>query len=296
MIVSSQEPTVAKILIYSATRAFRHDSIPTAIDVLKAKGPSINVDFESTEDENAFTDENLAGYDAVLFLSTTGEVLQAPGKAAFQKYLNLGGNFIGIHSATDSLLNATFYAREIGAYFDYHPPLQDATINVLDQSHPSTSMLPAQWRVKDEMFAVFQSRNPATETHEHQGTISSLILERLGRQLSYQRMNQVIVMTESANSTKEHHIQQAPWYQERGAGVENGGTPGRSFYTSLGHLNETWHDDLFIGHVLGGITWTLQANTTRAFNPKGSVGAKPGAGSMGSDPPKSHDGSPQVAH
>ncbi|KAI3613660.1 glycosyl hydrolase [Moniliophthora roreri] len=261
MVVSSQNSTVARVLIYSATRGFRHDSIPTAIEVLKAKGPSINVDFDNTEDENAFTDENLAGYDAVLFLSTTGEVLQAPGKAAFQNYLDLGGNFIGIHSSSDSLLNDTFFEREIGAYFDYHPPLQNATINVLDQSHPSTRMLPAQWRVQDEMYNFKSDLRAVGAT--------------------------VILSADESSYTA--------WYQERGAGVEKSGTPGRSFYTSLGHLNETWHDDLFIGHVLGGMTWTLQANTTRAFNPKASVGAEPGGGtgSVGSNP-DSHDGSPQV--
>lgn len=30
------------------------------------------------------------------------------------------------------------------------------------------------------------------------------------------------------------------WYQEHGAGVQTGGIGGRSFYSSLGHLNETW--------------------------------------------------------
>ena len=35
------------------------------------------------------------------------------------------------------------------------------------------------------------------------------------------------------------------WYQEHGAGVDSNGTAGRSFYTSLGHLNETWQ----VGHA-----------------------------------------------
>ena len=30
------------------------------------------------------------------------------------------------------------------------------------------------------------------------------------------------------------------WYQEHGAGSNVGDNAGRSFYTSLGHLNETW--------------------------------------------------------
>ncbi|SRR6266511_1725721 len=63
----------ARLLIYSATQRFRHDSIPTAIDVLKKKGPSIDVVFDATEDASMFEDANLAKYDALIFLSTTGE-------------------------------------------------------------------------------------------------------------------------------------------------------------------------------------------------------------------------------
>ncbi|KAG6909945.1 hypothetical protein DXG01_014214 [Tephrocybe rancida] len=112
---SQQLQAPARILIYSATAGFRHDSIPTATAALKANGPSINAQFDSTEDKSQFTLENLSQYDALLFLSTTGEVLDDTGKAAFQTYLNLGGNFIGVHSASDTLVNTTFYGREIGA-------------------------------------------------------------------------------------------------------------------------------------------------------------------------------------
>ncbi|KAK1234917.1 hypothetical protein PQX77_001879 [Marasmius sp. AFHP31] len=110
---SSTKP-VSSVLIYSATAGFRHDSIPTAIQALKAKGPSVSIQFTATEDENHFTDDNLALYNAIVFLSTTGEVLSPSGKTAFQNYLNLGGNFVGIHSASNCLVNDTFYGRQVG--------------------------------------------------------------------------------------------------------------------------------------------------------------------------------------
>lgn len=252
----------ARILIYSATRDFRHDSIPTAIDALKGKGSSINVSFDNTEDQSQFTDDNLKQYDAVLFLDNTGEVLDDEGKAAFQRYLDLGGNFVGVHSASDCLRNTTWYGREIGAFFDYHPELTNATINVIDGSHPSTSMLPAQWHVRDEMYN-FKSDPRA--------------------------VGAVVVLSADESSYSDpgprNYDQGMPhptaWYQEHGAGVQSNGTAGRSFYTSLGHLNETWRDELFLAHVLGGITWTLQANTTLAFNASAQVG-NPGASSTSS--------------
>ena len=70
---SGMAATPARVLIYSATAEFRHDSIPTAIDALKRNGASANVNFDATEDQTLFTDEALSAYDALLFLSNTGE-------------------------------------------------------------------------------------------------------------------------------------------------------------------------------------------------------------------------------
>ncbi|KAJ7116381.1 trehalose utilization-domain-containing protein [Mycena epipterygia] len=245
--------TPARVLVYTATKGFRHDSIPTAIEALKNQSSSLNLVFDNTEDETQFTDEILAGYDAIMFVSTTGEVLDDSGKTAFQHYLNLGGNFVGVHSASDSLVNTTFYGHELGAYFDYHPALQNATVDVLDASHPSTSMLPAEWHITEEMYN-FKSDPRA---------IGAIVL------LSANESSYVDNGTRNFDQGTPHP---SAWFQEHGAGVESGQIAGRSFYTSLGHLNETWQDPLFMAHVTGGLTWTLQANTTRAFNASALVG------------------------
>lgn len=243
-----------RVLIYSATAAYRHDSIPTAIRVLKENGASINTTFDATEDRTFFTDSNLKSYDAIVFLSNTGEVLDDYGKAALENYFNSGGNFVGIHSASDSLRNTTFFVRQLGAKFDYHPELQEATVDVIAPSHPSTNKLPQAWKVRDEMYN-FES-DPRS-------------------------LGAVVVLAADESSytdTRERKFDQGTphplaWYQEHAAGVDaRSGTAGRSFYTSLGHLNETWEDSVFLGHVLGGIGWVLQSNTTRAFNSSGLVG------------------------
>ena len=160
----------ANVLIYSATKEFRHDSIPTAIQSLKSRSAGYNITFEDTEDLTWFREDRLGGYDAVVFLSTTGEsesfesrssayvqhrlefcaVLDAEGKTALQNYLNRGGNFVAIHSASDSLNTTTFFGQEvgqwfrnshlcrllkprIGAYFDYHPPISRAVSGTAGQ-------------------------------------------------------------------------------------------------------------------------------------------------------------------
>ncbi|KAJ7220066.1 trehalose utilization-domain-containing protein [Mycena pura] len=251
--VSSLTP--ARVLVYTATKGFRHDSIPTAVEALQNMSLTINVVFDHTEDENQFTDAILAGYDAIMFVSTTDSraVLDDSGKTAFQNYLNLGGNFVGVHSASDSLVNTTFYGQELGAYFDYHPALQNATVDVLDASHPSTMMLPTEWHIQEEMYN-FKSDPRA---------LGAVVL------LAANESSYVDTGTRNFNQGTPHP---SAWFQEHGAGIESGHTAGRSFYTSLGHLNETWEDPLFMSHVTGGLTWALQANTTRVFNASAQVG------------------------
>nr|VWO99763.1 Epl1 protein (Extracellular small protein 1) [Ganoderma boninense] len=214
----AEQTNVARILIYSATADFRHDSIPTAVDALVQLGPDSNIAFDRTEDKTWFTDDTLAQYDALLFLSNTGEVLDDAGKTALRHYLDLGGNFVAVHAASDALRNTTWYQEEVGAAFDYHPEITNANVDVVGPSHPSTAGLMSVWPVRDEMYN-FKSDPRA--------------------------IGAVVVLSADESSY-------TAWYQEHGAGIDANGTAGRSFYTSLGHLNETWKDSLFLGHREGG--------------------------------------------
>ena len=70
---TAQQIATARILLYTATADFRHDSIPTAIQALQRQSGNFNVRFDPTEDRSQFTESNLAQYDAIMFVSTTGE-------------------------------------------------------------------------------------------------------------------------------------------------------------------------------------------------------------------------------
>lgn len=251
--IAFAESSPARVLIFSRTVGFRHDSIPTAIEALKSHSTTLGVIFDQTEDQTKFTDENLQKYDALFFLSNTGEVLDDSGKTALQSYLNKGGNFVAVHSASDCLQTTAFYGREVGAYFDYHPELQNATVDVIGPSHPSTAAIPSAWKVVDEMYN-FKS-DPRS--------LGAIVV------LAANESSYVDDGTRKFDQGTPHPI---AWYQELGAGAEQEHTAGRSFYTSLGHLNETWQDVLFLSHVLGGLRWALQSNTTLAFNQQGLVG------------------------
>src|SRR4051812_23035586 len=91
-----------KVLVFSKTAAFRHDSIPVGIQTIRDLGSANDFAVDATEDSNTFTTSNLAQYKAVVFLSTTGDVLNDSQQAAFQSYVDGGGGYVGVHSASDT--------------------------------------------------------------------------------------------------------------------------------------------------------------------------------------------------
>ncbi|EIW84230.1 hypothetical protein CONPUDRAFT_151262 [Coniophora puteana RWD-64-598 SS2] len=147
----------ANVLLYWATAGYVHDSIPDSREAIKSRPLEVNnipVVFEDTDDKSWFTDETLEKYDAIVFLNNSGYgILDDTGKAALQKWINLGGNFVGIHCAADALRDTPFFGRQLGAYFHYHPKISEATVKVVDANHPSTKPLPknGSWTLVDEM-------------------------------------------------------------------------------------------------------------------------------------------------
>ncbi|KAG8877339.1 hypothetical protein FRB97_003527 [Tulasnella sp. 331] len=263
-IVAQQDP---KVLVFSATNAFRHDSIPTAVAALEKAGEAHDVEIVNSENAADFNDNSLSRYDLVLFLMVTDTVadpiLNTVQQQAFQDYLNKGGNFVGVHASSDCLHNATFYGAELGAYFLSHRTIGPATfLNNIEPMHPTVSMIPPNWTYSEE---VSDPRSVGAK---------------------------VVLTVEQPDGDPDASVEGTPhpiaWYQERGAGVASTAVvAGRSFYTSLGHLNSTWQDDIFIEHVMGGIIWTIAGNTTRAFNDNAQVGNPQTAATETMPPPGS---------
>ncbi|RIQ12963.1 DUF1349 domain-containing protein [Jiangella rhizosphaerae] len=210
------------ILVFSKTAGFRHDSIPAGIAAIQQLGAEHDFDVTATEDAAAFTDENLAQYDAVVWLSTTGDVLNADQQAAFERYIQNGGGYAGIHSASDTEYSWPWYGGLVGAYFANHPQNQTATVKVEDPAHPSTAHLDPLWSRYDEWYN-YQS-NPRGDVH---------VLTSLDEK-SYS--------PGSGAMGADHPI---TWCQDYDGG--------RSWYTGLGHTIESYSEPEFLQLVLGGI-------------------------------------------
>jgi cytochrome c len=211
-----------KVLVFSKTAGFRHDSIETGVARVKQLGTANDFAVDATEDATAFTAGNLRKYDAVIFLSTTGDVLNNAQQGAFENYISAGGGFVGIHSAADTEYDWPFYGNLVGAYFKRHPAIQQATIKVADRIHPATKHLPDRWTRTDEWYDY--RTNPRGNVH---------VLATLD-ETSYQ----------GATMGFDHPI---TWCQDFAGG--------RSFYTGLGHTKESYGESAFQKLLLGGIRW-----------------------------------------
>ena len=212
------------VLVFSKTEGFRHASIPVGLDVLRQMGAEKGFRVTTTEDAGAFTNANLADYDAVVFLSTTGDVLNDEQQEAFERYIQAGGGYVGVHAATDTEYDWPWYGELAGAYFLDHPTEQQpALFSVIDHDHAATEGMADTFTLKDEIYS-FKDISPATT-----------------------KLITVDETTYAGGKNPDFHP--ISWYQEFDGG--------RAFYTALGHREDVLTSALFQDHLYGGLRYVL---------------------------------------
>ena len=211
-----------RVLVFSKTEGFRHSSIPTGIAAITQLGQEYGFIVEATENAALFNFENLQKFEVIIFLSTTGDVLSIEQQNAFEQYIHNGGGFVGIHAASDTEYDWPWYGKLVGAYFDSHPEIQTATIQVTDQNHISTKHLSKFWERTDEWYNY--NKNPRGQVH---------VLATLDES-SYS----------GGNMDNDHPI---AWMHEFHGG--------RSWYTGGGHTEASYAEPDFLKHILGGILY-----------------------------------------
>ncbi|MGW1225883.1 ThuA domain-containing protein [Streptomyces sp. NPDC002530] len=216
------DKTAKRVLVFSKTAGFRHDAIPEGIAALKELGKDSNITVDATEEAGQFTTANLARYDAVVFMSTTGDVLNADQQKAFENYIATGGGYMGVHAAADTEYDWSFYGGLVGAYFSGHPAIQPVTVRVEDHKHPATAHLGDSWQRTDELY------NYRTNPRDKVKVLATLD-----------------ETTYTGGTMKgDHPITWCQTYQG-----------GRSFYTGLGHTKESYAEADFRGLLLGGLRY-----------------------------------------
>lgn len=223
---NNADTNAKRVLVFSKTNGFHHSSIPNGKEAIQKLGKENGFAVDLTEDSLLFTEDNLKKYAAVIFLNTTGNILDYKEEAAFERFIQAGGGFVGIHSATDTEYDWIWYSKLVGGNFQRHPKPQNAKLNVIDKNHPSTKHLPDVWERFDEWY---DFKNLNKDVH---------VLIKIDEK-SY----------EDGRMGDDHPM---AWYHDYDGG--------RAFYTELGHTEESYKDSTYLKHILGGIEYAIGDN------------------------------------
>ncbi len=217
-----------KVLVFSKTMGFNHNSIPSGIAAIQALGDAYNFQVDTTKNSNMFREEILKDYAAVIFLSTTGNVLNHEEEAAFERYIQAGGGFAGIHAASDTEYDWNWYGRLVGAYFESHP----------------SGVAQADYHIKNRKFIATSHFGDDLWVHTDELYNFKKIYEPI------QVLIEVDEKTYEGGTNGAFHPM--AWYHEYDGG--------RSFYTALGHTDKSFSEQKFLDHILGGIQYAIGGN------------------------------------
>ncbi|MGQ3054477.1 MAG: ThuA domain-containing protein [Roseateles sp.] len=230
-----------KVLVFSKTAGWHHESIPAGVAAIQRLGQLHDFGVFWTEDANrVMNDTELAKYRAVIFLLTTGDILNAEQEAAFERYIRAGGGFVGVHSAADTEHGWPWYGRLVGRMFQAHPANQTATLVVQDANFPGMDRFPGRFLFTEEWYQFGPTRSEGLRTLLTVDTTTFSVATEWG--------GKPVAPAGAALPIS--------WYQR----VDGG----RSFYTALGHLPASYADDRFLHHLFGGIYWAATGKGFRA--------------------------------
>ena len=216
-----------RVLVFSKTAGFVHTSIPAGVAAIQKLGAENGFDVDTTKNADIFNDDSLKNYATVIFMSTTGDVLNNKQEIAFERYIQAGGGYVGVHAATDTEYDWGWYGRLVGAYFSSHPKPQSAKFIIKDKDFPATSFFKDSiWQHTDELYN-FKKINPD--------------------------INVLITIDESTyEGGTNGAFHPMSWYHDYDGG--------RSFYTELGHVDECYTEENYLKHLLGGIQYAMGDN------------------------------------
>ncbi len=232
--VLAQTPKI-NVLVFSKTAAFRHQSIEAGKKALAKMATDKGFGVSFTEDAAQFTETNLKEYNTVIFLNTTGDILNSEQQTAFERYVQAGGGYVGIHAATDTEYEWPWYGKLAGAYFLDHPMpnnVQKGKFIVAMKNHWATKGMPDEFERADEFYS-FKNISP--------------------------KINVVLKIDEKSYvGGKNPDSHPMSWYQEFDGG--------RTFYTAMGHTDESFSEPLFLNHLWAGINYTAGGDEPKALN------------------------------
>jgi type 1 glutamine amidotransferase len=230
-----------KVLVYTKNgKGYIHDNIANSVQAIQALGKQYGFTVDSSEDPAKFTDENLKQYDVLVFSNTNNDVFDTDAqRVALMRYIQAGGNFVGLHSACGTERSWRWFKNLLGGTFFWHEPGQSFTVNVLDSKNPSLAHLKQTWnREKDEFY----------------------FLKEMSVNLHVLAVNDHTTIEKPAGKALDTFGTVFPsvWWHEYDGG--------RAFYTSIGHEKDDYLKDDLRKHILGGIEWAIGQQNPRNYS------------------------------
>jgi type 1 glutamine amidotransferase len=226
-----------KILVYTRSytpdgKGYVHDNIASSVAAIQKLGAANGFAVDTSNDPKVFTTANLKQYRALVFSNSNNEAFENDAQRdAFKKYIESGGGFMGIHSASGSERQWDYYQAVVGGKFKRHPKLQPFTVTVVDPNFPAAKGLPATFDWADECYY-----------HEKLHPGIKVVLATDPKK---------VVDPQFAADPGEliDGMRPLAWYQRFDGG--------REFYLALGHKKEDYENPLLLRLILGGIQWAM---------------------------------------
>lgn len=228
------------VLLFTMTQGYHHQSQLEGVAAMRelAKKHFFSVDWQ--EDPAVFKDENLKKFHAIVFLNTTGDLLNPEQKAAMERFIQSGKGFVGVHSASDTEYKWEWYTKLVGRSFHIHPVIQTAELQVIDRKFPGLERLPERFLWTEEWYEF------GPENTKGLNYILAVDEKTFDPKVSWG-------VKSGEGMGKFHPI---AWYHNYDGG--------RSFYTALGHTPADYSDAFFLEHVYGGLYWAATGKGLKA--------------------------------
>lgn len=219
------------VMLFTKTNGWHHNAINDGVTAFDQMSKKYHFDYEWHEDPARFNDDNLKQFDVIVFLLTTGNILNEEQQKSMERFVQSGKGFVGIHSASDTEYDWLWYKKLVGRNFKIHPVIQTAKLQVLKPDFPGLELVPNSFFWTDEWYE-FGKENT--------------------KDLTY-----ILAVDEKSYSPI------ADWNTVKGSGMGDfhpiawyhNYDGGRSFYTGLGHIGASYQDTFMQNHLFGGLYW-----------------------------------------
>jgi type 1 glutamine amidotransferase len=183
------------------------------------------------QDPNSFNDSFLKQFQVIIFLNTSGDILNTEQQKVLERFIQAGKGFVGIHSASDTEYDWEWYTKLVGRMFYIHPAVQTGKLQVLDSSFPGMQGFAQGKLWTDEWYQFGEEK--------------------------VNDLHYILGVDETSYNAK------ANWGSKKGDGMGkfhplawyHNFDGGRSFYTALGHLPTNFSNEAFLSHLYAGILW-----------------------------------------